>query len=159
MLGQDGGNRAGSTAPPGGVRGASLPPAPLPTAQRATRDVCLESDNTGCSSGTGGGGWDASATSTPDPPAAQNPEPLINGSGKRKPGKTPSTCTRGRQSPRLSALLPHTYFLRSNTVILFPTGLMTEFPSHVKFKLPHRYTVPSKFENWKENRVSTPEKS
>lgn len=29
-------------------------------------------------------------------------------------------------------------FFRSNTVTLFPTGLMTESPSHVKFKFPQR---------------------
>lgn len=48
---------------------------------------------------------------------------------------------------RAVQVIPATYFLRSNIVTLFPTGLISEFPSRVKFKFPHLYTVPSKFEN------------
>lgn len=40
--------------------------------------------------------------------------------------------------PSPITLSPHTYFLRSNTVTLFPTGLIREFPSGLKFKFPHR---------------------
>ena len=43
------------------------------------------------------------------------------------------------------------WFLRSKSVILFPTGDMTVFPSGVKIRSPPRYTVPNKFENLYEN--------
>lgn len=41
-----------------------------------------------------------------------------------------------------------TYFFRSNTETLFPTGLTTAFPSLEKLRFPCRYTAPSRFENY-----------
>ena len=42
-----------------------------------------------------------------------------------------------------------TYFLRSNAVILLPTGLMRTFPSGENSTFPFLYTVPSRLENYK----------
>lgn len=56
----------------------------------------------------------------------------------KKRGEENAVLTCQLQGSQLLMSFPGTYFFRSNTVTLFPTGLITEFPSHVKFKFPHR---------------------
>ena len=48
---------------------------------------------------------------------------------------------------KLSSLHKQTYFTKSNTVTLLPTGEIKQFPSGVNRRFPLRYTVPRRFEN------------
>ena len=54
--------------------------------------------------------------------------------GKERKGKNPKEKERKN-------------FIKSKTVILLPTGLISWFPSGVKQRSPFLYSVPKRFEN------------